>query len=268
MGYKVGLALSGGGAKGFAHIGVIKVLEKNNIPIDFVTGTSAGAIIGGIYASGTPINILEESILKMKQRNFIEFILDFGIPKGGFVKGKHIMKFVDNMLKEKRIENFKIPFSAVAADITNWEEKIFDRGDALLAIRSSISVPGIMKPVKIKNSILVDGGAVNPLPIDVAKKMGADIVIGVNVIGDPKKLKEDFGMKDVISETLRLTEKYLIYLRMQTLKNNIVILEPKVTNISTFSTSPENVIRAIRNGEREAKRKLPEIRRLFDNYQK
>lgn len=261
---KVGLALSGGGVKGLAHIGVIKVLEKNNIPINFIAGSSAGAVIGGIYASGTSIETLEKSILKMKKNDVLKFLLDFGKPGGGFIKAENIMKFVEEMLKERYIENFKIPFAAIATDLSNWEEKIFNRGDVLVAIRSSIAVPGIIKPLIFKKSILVDGGVINPLPIDIVKNMGSDIVIGVDVIGTPKKTTK-INLKYVLTESVRLMEKQLSYLRIKNFENTIII-EPSIKNIGVFSTSLRNFKEAIRNGEKEAQKRLNEIKNLLEYY--
>lgn len=262
---KVGLALSGGGTKGFAHIGVIKVLEKNKIPIDFISGTSAGAIIGGIYASGTSIKVLEKTIREMERKDLMRFIIDFGRPEGGLVKGEHIMQFVAKMLKEKDIEKFKIPFSAVAADVANEKEKIFNKGNVLLAIKSSIAIPGLVRPVKIGNSVLVDGGIVNPLPVDTVRDMGADVIIGVDVIGKPKRIDKKIRYKDIIFNSIKLMEKQIAYLRLRNLKN-VLILQPNVMGISTLSVSVKNVERAIKNGEREARKKLPEIKNLLENY--
>ncbi|MBU5688638.1 MAG: patatin-like phospholipase family protein [Candidatus Aenigmarchaeota archaeon] len=254
---KIGLALSGGGTKGLAHIGVIKVLEKNNIPIDFIAGTSAGAIIGGIYASGTPIKELERKILSLKSRDFLGFILDFSKPQGGIVKAERLMNFVKENIKERYIENFKIGFAAVSADISNLKEVVIDKGDVLIAIRASIAYPGLVKPVKIKNSVLVDGGIVNNFPMDVLARKNMDFIIGVK-FNSVRKMK-DLSYKNVVWRSIKMMEIFLTDFRNKDIKN-CIILEPNIYGVSTFSVSDKLAKKAIRAGEKEAKRKLPLIK--------
>ena len=258
---KIGLALSGGGTKGLAHIGVIKVLDKNNIPIDFIAGTSAGAIIGGIYASGTPIRVLEKKILSMKRFDFLSFILDFSKPHGGVVEAKRIMKFIESLIEERHIENFKIGFAAVSADIANFKEVIIDSGDVLSAIRASIAYPGLVKPVKIKDAVLVDGGIINNFPMDVLAKKNVDFIIGVNF--KPISKMKDISYKNVVWKSLKMMELFLTHYRNKDIKNCIV-LEPNVSGISTFSVSEKLARKAIRAGEREAKKMLPEIKEKIE----
>ena len=263
---KVGLALSGGGSRGMAHIGVIKVLVKNGIPINFISGASAGAMIGGIFASGTSIDEIENAVIKMKNRD-IARLIDPGRPSFGFVKGNKLMKFISQLLKEKNIENFKIPFAAVATDILTGDEIIFDKGDAVSAIRASISFPGVFSPVKFEQTFLVDGGVVNPLPVDVVQDMGADVIIGVSVLGQPETKidlkKQNIASSQVIINTIRILEKKIVDLKFQKVKDrNIVILKPKVGNISTFSMSSKSLLQAIKEGEKEANEKIDDIIKL------
>jgi NTE family protein len=261
---KIGLALSGGGMKGAAHIGVIKVLEKNKIPIDYISGTSAGAIIGGIYASGTPIKVLEKKILSMKRSDFLSFILDFSRPHGGVVGAERIMKYTESLIKERYIENFKIGFAAVSADIANFREVIIDKGDVLTAIRASIAYPGLVKPVKIKDAVLVDGGVVNNFPMDVLAKKGVDFIIGVKFKSNLKMKKLNY--KNVVWRSLKMMELFLTYYRNKDIKNCVVI-EPNVTGVSTFSISEKLARKAIRAGEKEAKRMLPRIKEKIEEFQ-
>jgi len=261
---KIGLALSGGGLKGLAHIGVIKVLEKNKVPISYIAGTSAGAIIGGIYASGTPIDVVQKRMLSLKSKNFLEFILDFAKPQGGIVKAEKIMNVVKELIKERYIENFKIGFAAVSADIQNFKEVVFDKGDVLLAIRASIAYPGLVKPVKIKNSVLVDGGIINNLPMDILAKKGMDIVIGVKFNSIRKMDKINY--KNVVWRSLKMMEWALTEMRNKDVKNAIII-EPNVTGISTFSISERLAKKAVRAGEREAKRKMPLIKEMMQKFE-
>ncbi|MCK4653333.1 MAG: patatin-like phospholipase family protein [Candidatus Cloacimonetes bacterium] len=178
---KVGLVLGCGGAKGLSHIGVIKFLEEMEIKIDFIAGTSIGALIGGAYASGLSIKELEDIALETDLTSTAKFFSP-GFGKSGLVTGSKVQEFLISKLGNKNIENLKIPFVAVATDIITGQEILFNKGDLVEAIRSSISIPVVFQPVIWNNIILVDGGLVNPVPIDVARKMGADHIIAVNVL--------------------------------------------------------------------------------------
>jgi NTE family protein len=178
---KVGLVLGCGGAKGLSHIGVIKFLEEMDVKIDFITGVSIGALIGGAYASGLSIKELEDIALETDLTSTAKFFSP-GFGKSGLVTGSKVQEFLTSKLGEKEIENLEIPFTAVATDIITGEEILFNKGDLVEAIRASISIPIVFQPVIWNNIILVDGGLVNPVPIDVARKMGADHIIAVNVL--------------------------------------------------------------------------------------
>ena len=258
---KVGLALSGGGTKGLAHIGVIKILEKNNIPIDFIAGTSAGAIIGGIYASGTPIKTIEKKIFEMKSKDFLSFILDFSKPQAGIVKAEKIMKFVDSLLSKKEIEEFKIPFAAISADIKNFKEVVIDKGNALVAIRASIAYPGLVKPVSLNDMLLVDGGIINNLPMDIVKQRGTDIVIGVKFDDFKKKFKLNY--KNVVWRSIKMMETKLTEFKIKNIENSILIT-PNIIGISTFSISDKLAKSSIRRGEIAAKKAIPKIKEIIE----
>ncbi len=183
---KVGLCLGSGGAKGLAHIGVIKFLEEMNIKIDFITGSSIGALIGGAYAGGMSITEIENLALENDLTSTAKlFLPEFG--KSGFVSMSKIEEFLITKIGEKNIEDFKIPFIAVATDIISGDEIHFSKGSLIEAIRASISIPIVFQPAVIKDKILVDGGLVNPVPINVTLQMGADYVIAVNVFSPKRK---------------------------------------------------------------------------------
>ena len=191
---KVGLALGSGGAKGLSHIGVIKYLEEMGIKIDFITGSSIGALIGGAYASGLSIEEIEDIALETDLASTIK-LFSPGFGKSGLVTGKKVREFLNSMLGNKNIEDMPIPFTAVAADIITGEEIHFNKGNLVEAIRSSISIPIVFQPVIRNNNVLVDGGLVNPVPINVAREMGADYIIAVNILSaknspDPKSDKK------------------------------------------------------------------------------
>lgn len=179
---KIGLALGSGSARGWAHIGAIRALSEAGIRADYVAGTSAGALVGAVYASGN-IDALEDVVLRMDWKQLVLFF-DVVFPKSGLLDGGKVSDFVRSHIKETRIENLPIPFCAVSTDmITGCEVAIRD-GDIIEAVRASISIPGIFTPVKKNESFLVDGGLVNPVPVSVVREMGADFVIAVNVNHD------------------------------------------------------------------------------------
>ena len=180
-GLKFGLALGGGSARGLAHVGVIKVLEVYHIPIDIIAGTSIGSVIGGLYASGATVRQLEEVALSIKKSKTL-FMIDPVFPHSGLISGDRIEKMLNQFgIKDKTFDNLKIPFAAVATDVESGAEVILNQGKVIDAIRASISIPGIFTPVKYQDYYLVDGGVVDPVPVDVVKMMGADIIIAVSL---------------------------------------------------------------------------------------
>jgi len=182
---KVGLALGSGSARGWAHIGVIRALTEAGIHVDYIAGTSIGALVGAVYASGG-IGNLENVVLQFDWKQIASFF-DVVLPKSGLLDGKRISAFIRRHVKEINIEELPIPFCAVATDLGTGNEVILKEGDIIDAVRASISVPGIFTPVKKNGTILVDGGLVNPVPVSVAIEMGADFVIAVdlnhNIVG-------------------------------------------------------------------------------------
>ncbi|MGB6607156.1 MAG: patatin-like phospholipase family protein, partial [Atribacterota bacterium] len=180
-GLKIGLALGSGSARGLAHVGVIMALEAYNIPIDIISGTSIGSVIGGLYASGATVKQLEEVALSIKKSKTL-FMIDPVVPRSGLISGDRIEKMLNQFaLKDKTFDDLKIPFAAVATDIESGAEVILNQGKVIDAVRASISIPGIFTPVKYQDYYLVDGGVVDPVPVDVVKMMGADIIIAVNL---------------------------------------------------------------------------------------
>jgi len=180
-GLKFGLALGSGSARGLAHVGVIQVLEAYNIPIDIITGTSIGSVVGSLYATGASIDQLEEAALSMKKSTTL-FLIDPALPHSGLISGKKIEEMLNDLaLEDKTFDDLKIPFAAVATDVESGAEVILTQGKVMDAVRASISIPGVFTPVKYQDYYLVDGGVVDPVPVDVAEKMGADIIIAVSL---------------------------------------------------------------------------------------
>ncbi len=176
---KIGLALGSGGARGLAHIGVIKELEKSGIKIDYIAGTSIGSIVGGIYASGKSIKEIEKVTLEANWRMVLSMI-DPHL-KQGLVGGKKVRKFIEEHIAVEKIEDCKTPFRAVATDLLTGKKEVIKRGKIVNALMASSSIPLFFKPVKRAGKILVDGGLSAPVPACVVREMGADVVIAVNL---------------------------------------------------------------------------------------
>ena len=179
---KVGLALGSGSARGWAHIGVIKALTEAGIRVDCIAGASIGAVVGAVYASGK-IDALEDIVLRLDWKQIASF-LDVVFPKSGLIDGNKIADFVRAHVAPGNIEELPLPFCAVSTDLETGSEIVIREGDIIEAVRASISVPGIFTPVKKGGTILVDGGLVNPVPVSVAREMGADFVIAVDLNHD------------------------------------------------------------------------------------
>jgi NTE family protein len=176
---RVGLALGSGSARGLAHIGVIRALEEAGVRIDCVAGTSMGALIGAIHASGK-LKDLEATFLGFDWKKTLSFF-DFVLPKSGMLDGARISELVRAHVHAEVIEHLPTPFSAVATDILTGDEVTLDSGDVIEAVRASISVPGIFTPVRSNGRVLVDGGLCNPVPVSAAREMGASFIIGVDL---------------------------------------------------------------------------------------
>ena len=178
---KVGLALGGGAARGMAHIGVLEILEKSNIPIDMIAGTSAGAAVGAIYAQGKNTDELRKLAQSWDWKQRAQAI-DLALPRSGFIAGHRIKKLLKSIIGDVKFSDLKLPFACVATDIISGEEIVINQGSVLEAVRASISIPIIFTVVKRNGRYLVDGGLVNPVPVSVLKNMGADFIIAVNVM--------------------------------------------------------------------------------------
>ncbi len=183
--FTVGLALGAGAAKGFAHIGVLDALEKAGIRIDMIAGSSMGAIIGGGYASGLSVDSLSKVALTNDWLDVLN-LLDPVFPARGFIDGQKIHAFLDELYGYQNIEDLAIPFSATTVDILRGELFVLNEGNLANAARASSSIPIIFNPLANNDQVLVDGGMIDPVPIDVVRSMGADYIIAVNVLAFPE----------------------------------------------------------------------------------
>lgn len=181
---KIGLALGSGGARGFCHLGVLRAFEENNIPIDYVTGCSMGAMVGGCYCAGVPLDTLCEIAESITQ--FVVMDINLSLKKYGLLKGQRAINKIKPLIGNKTFEDCVIPFKATAVEIRKGELKVLDSGMLIDAIRASISIPVAFHAIEHDKEILVDGGVMERIPINACREMGADIVIAVDALGEPQ----------------------------------------------------------------------------------
>lgn len=253
----IGLALGGGASKGFAHIGIIKVLQANGIPIKVVTGTSAGSIVGSLYASGmSPDRMeLEAEILGKTD------LVDLTLSTSGFIKGIALQNYINRKVGNKPIERFPRKFAAVATDFQSGKAVAFNRGNAGQAVRASASIPNVFQPVVIGGHKYVDGGLSQPVPVTAAKKQGANFVIAVDISARPvKNVGADFF--SYLDQTLNIMSTGA--LNSELAKADVVI-KPEVLSLGSVGGFDQKK-RAIRLGEQAARAALPEIKRKLAAY--
>ncbi len=255
---KVGLALGGGGAKGLAHIGVIKELERAGLEIGAVAGTSMGAIVGSWYAATKDIATLEKLFLGVKPEDITPMRKLARNRDGAVFKDGAVPKFLEAHLDGISFEKCKIPFVCIATDVKNGDEAVLSEGKLVPAVRASSSLPVVSSPVEIEGRLLMDGGFVNPVPADALKKMGCDFIIAVDVSSKWLDLTEEklsvFHLYSLISSALSVVE-YQVARRI--LENADVVLKPQVLGYDwlAFGSAKE----LIRLGEEEAHAQIEKI---------
>lgn len=198
---RIGLALGGGAARGFSHIGVIKALEARGLQIDIVCGTSAGSVVGALYASGMSGLQINKLALTMDEASISDWAMPFRTR--GFLQGVALQNYIDTTLHHRPIEKMAKPLGIVATDLRNGQPILFQRGDTGIAVRASCSVPSIFEPVKIGGHEYVDGGLVSPVPASFARRMGADFVIAVDISADPQTALTQSSF-DVLMQTFTI----------------------------------------------------------------
>lgn len=256
---KVGLVLSGGSAYGFAHIGVLDVLIKNNIPIDIITGTSMGALVGGFFATGMKVEEMQAILTKFSRRQIIDFN-PFVLTDTGLLFGKKVTHFLKKIVGDKKIEDCQKKYCAIATDLCNGKKVVFENGSLVEAIRASTSVPGIFKPVKRGKQCLVDGGASDNLPVSDARRLGAELVIAVDVCSFYKKQNNLKTAYDIVISASNLLVSALVQQTKDKGDIYIKIDQPKVS-FDKFTSS--DVKYSILAGRRYAKAFLPQIKKAL-----
>ena len=254
----VALALGGGASKGFAHIGIIKVLKENNIPIKIVTGTSAGSIVGSMYASGMSPDRLELEAEILGKTDLVDLTLS----TSGFIKGEKLQNYINRKVGNRPMQQFPIKFAAVATDFESGKPVVFNVGNAGQAVRASASIPNVFQPVVIGSRKYVDGGLSQPVPVSAAKKLGANFIIAVDISARPAQNVSQ-GMFSYLDQTFNVMSQTAL---RQELGQANVVIKPQVLELGSIGGFDQKQ-RAIQLGEQAARAALPEIKRKLAAYQ-
>lgn len=264
---KIGLALGGGAARGLAHIGVLEILTKENIPIDFVAGTSAGAVIGALYAAGANLAAVKEYVLGLKhtdRRHMVD--LKIPVPKGGFIQGEKILQEMKNLMGgDKTFAELSKPFACIACDIISGEEVIFNQGSVCEAVHASMAIPVIFNTVKLDGRYLIDGWLVNAVPVSTVRAMGAEFIIAVDVIPRQihrtrrKKKRADNSPPGLMTVVMNAVDIASICCAETSLSGADMIISPQTADFTPtdFSKAKDLILR----GEMAAIDALVEINR-------
>ncbi|MCV2355227.1 patatin-like phospholipase family protein [Paucibacter sp. B2R-40] len=247
---RLGLALGGGGARGFAHIGVIQVLEEQGIKVDLLAGTSAGSLVAALYASG-----LSGREMALLAENMDEGVItDWAFPTRGLIRGEALARFVREKTGAKQIEQMKLPLGIVATDASDGSGILFRRGDTGTAVRASSSVPAVFQPVRIGGRDYVDGGLVAPVPVSYARKMGAEVVIAVDITSPP----EEKPGGNAISMSAQSVSIMMRSINNYELREADIVLRPKLDGIGSADFTARK--RSVQAGREAALVALPQIR--------
>lgn len=254
---RVGLALGGGAAKGFAHIGVIKMLEANDITIDVVAGTSAGSVVGAMYAGGMDAFALQERSVALDEAA----IRDVRLFSGGLLQGQKLQDYVNAQVEGRPIERLGKPFAAVSTRLDNGARTVFTRGNTGQAVRASSAVPGVFEPAKIGDYSYVDGGVSSPVPVDAARQLGADVVIAVDISTQASGRTPDH-LLGIVNQSIAIMGQRL---GAEERGRADVVIRPEVNDIGSADFTQR--ARAIAQGERAALAALPQIRAAIARMQ-
>lgn len=255
---RVAVVLGAGASRGFAHVGVLKVLEGSKVPIHMVVGTSAGSFVGSLYAYGYSAFDLQKMALSLQKSDLV----DMALPDNGFVRGEKLEAFVNNAVKNTPIDRLKLPFFAVATNIQTGQEVIFARGNTGQAVRSSCSIPGVFRPPVFGETMYVDGGVVSPVAVDAARAKGADLVIAVDISAD-LDTRRPVGTVDTILQSVNIMYAQI---STQQLARADVVIRPKVGHIG--SAAFEQRHEAILEGEKATHEVLPQIQAALEKLRR
>jgi len=247
---KIALALGGGAARGFAHVGVIKYLEAQGIVPDIIVGTSAGSVVGALYAAGYNGFELQQLSMEMDESQ----VSDWSLPNRGVIKGEALQNFINNAVKQRTLEKLKKIFAVIATDLQSGEMIVFRTGNTGMAVRASSAVPGIFQPVSINGHDYVDGGLVAPVPVRVARSLGADFVIAVDISDKPQNNKIE-SSTDVMLQTFNIMGQTI---SRNELRDADVVIRPVTPGISSTDFKGRHF--AVMQGEKAVAAILPELK--------
>jgi len=247
---KLGLALGGGAARGFAHIGVIKALETSGLAPDIVVGTSVGAVVGSLYAAGFDVFELQKIAIQLEENA----LTDWSVFDRGFLKGEALERFINQQVANRPIEQLKRRFAAVATDLAAGEVAVFTSGNTGTAVRASAAIPGIFSPAIIRGREYVDGGLTSPIPVKAARQLGADIVIAVDISAKPSG-KKNQGSIDLLLDTIAVMGHAI---GARDLADADVVIRPDLLGVAATNFQQRN--EAILQGERVGFAAIPRIR--------
>jgi NTE family protein len=251
---KVGLALGGGAARGFAHIGVIKALEAQGIVPEIVVGTSAGSVVGALYASGLNGFALQRIALQMDEATISDWALPFFSKSSGVLKGEALQNYVNKAVNNAPMEKLKLRFGAVATDLKTGQPILFNRGNTGQAVRASSAVPSVFQPVAIGGKTYVDGGLVAPVPVRFVRDMGADFIIAVNISSQTEGAATASSL-DVLMQTFSIMGQRLNHYE---LRDADIVITPALGNMGSADFNNRNL--AILAGEQAAAAVMPQIK--------
>lgn len=247
---KIGLALGGGAARGFAHIGVIKMLEAQGIVADYVAGTSAGAVVGSLHAGGYDAFAMQKIAVQLDEKIFADWTLG----GRGLLKGEALQDFINQHLNKRPLEKLNKPFATVATDLNSGERVVFRTGDTGMAVRASAAVPGVFQPAQFRGRSFVDGGLTSPVPVRAAREMGADIVIAVDISDRPEGQPVD-SLAAIVWQTTTIMGGII---GANELKGADIVIRPKLRYVKSWDFTARHD--AMLEGEKAALAALPDIR--------
>lgn len=272
---KVGLALSGGGARGLAHIGVLKVLEQEGVPIDCLAGTSMGGLIAVAYAAGMSTDLMEQEALRMASPRRLLALSDLSLPRRGFFKGQKVREYLAGYLGDRTFDDLRLPLALVAVDLNTGREVYLTQGRVVDGVRATIALPGIFTPVEQDGQLLVDGGLLDNLPVDAARHMGADVVIAVDVSSDEhvtshltKTLHRHRYVPSGLVDTAEVLYRSLGVMMAEIGRRRLaearpdIIIQPSIPPDVTVFTGFPRAAEIIAVGEKAAQEALPRIRAM------
>ncbi len=250
---KIALVLGAGASKGFAHVGVLKILENNKVPIQMIVGTSVGSFVGSLSAYGYDAYALQQISMSIERSDVAELV----IPDNGFLSGDRLRNFINTKVHNAAIEKLKIPFYAVATDIKTGEQVVFHSGNTGMAVQASCAIPGVFQPARFSGTSYVDGGVVDPLAVDVARQYGADIVIAVDISSGVDSVVPTSTI-DTIMKSIQI-----MYSKMSLIpiSQADVVIKPIVGFVGSADFSHRN--EAIMEGEKATLAAMPRINEIL-----